>query len=204
MRQSWDSDQTEAVRILPLHSERVSGTSRQRHLHQLPAAHVHPLHHRAALGAVARAVPLHGGRDVPDAVGDAREGEAAGGVAGGAAQGRDVERVVAVELHRSQAGGAGAARVVAEDRRHAGAGIGAVGHQVGGLAAAGVGRAARLHGRDAAHRVGAALPRPVDLGGLDRRRQRAGLRREGLLELGAAGQRQGQTEDGGERLHGRG
>lgn len=47
---------------------------------------------------MAGAVPLHGGRDVPDAVGHAREGGAAGGVAGGAAQRRDVERVVAVEL----------------------------------------------------------------------------------------------------------
>lgn len=178
---------------------------RQRHLHQLPAAHVHPLHHRAALGAVARAVPLHAGRDVPDAVGDAREGEAAGGVAGGAAQGRDVERVVAVELDRALGRGAGAARVVAEDRRHAGAGIGAVGHEVGGLAPAGVGGVARLHGRDAAHRVGAAPARPVDLGGLDRLRQRAGRRRgHRLVELGAAGERQGKTEDRGERLHGRG
>lgn len=184
---------------------------RQCHLHQLPAPHVHPLHHRAALGAVARAVPLHGGRDVPDAVGDAREGEAAGGVAGGAAQGRDVERVVALELHRAEARGAGAARVVAEDRRHAGAGIGAVGHQVGGLAAAGVGGAAGLHGRDAAHRVAAAPPRPVDLRGLDRLRQGAGLpRREDLVELGAAGGGQGSGQDGGEAedvgggLHGRG
>lgn len=188
---------------------------RQRHLHQLPAPHVHPLHHRPALDAVARAVPLHGGRDVPDAVGDAREGEAAGGVAGGAAQGRDVERVVAIELHRGQAGGAGAARVVAEDRRHAGAGIGVVGDEVGGLAGAGVGRVARLHGCDAAHRVGAGLARPLDLRGRDRLRQRAGRRRrEGLVKLGAAGGRQGSGQGsgkgGGEAeaasggLHGRG
>ena len=188
-------------------SHLVTFASRQRHLHQLPAPHVHPLHHRAALGAVARAVPLHGGRDVPNAVGDAREGEAAGGVAGGAAQGRDVERVVAVELHRALGRGARAARVVAEDRRHAGAGIGAVGHEVGGLAGAGVGRVARLHGRDAAHRVAAAPLGPFDLGGLDRLRQRAGRQRgHRLIELGAAGgcESGGEAGDEGGGLHGRG
>lgn len=156
---------------------------------------------------MAGAVPLHGGRDVPDAVGDAREGEAAGGVAGGAAQGRDVEWVVALELHRRQAGGAGAARIVAEDRRHAGAGIGAVGDEVGGLAGAGVDGVARLHGRHAAHRVGAALLRPLDLRGRDRLRQRAGRRRgQRLVDLGAAGGGDGgsEAEDEGGVLHGRG
>lgn len=46
----------------------------KRHLHQLLAPHFHPLHHRAALDTVARTVPLHASRDVPDAVGTRGKG----------------------------------------------------------------------------------------------------------------------------------